>query len=1042
MSTDPRLLELFGQAVELPTAERAGWLAELASREPVLANEIADLLAASARRGTVLDAPVPQPFPEPAPPGPSLPERIGPFTILRELGRGGMGRVFLAEETGEHFRRRVALKVLDRGDLDPAAVRRFRDEVRILASLEHPGIARFLDGGQTADGTWYLALEYVEGVTLVEHARVRHLDARELVALFLAVLEAVAHAHARNVVHRDLKPSNILVGADERPRLLDFGISKLLDETEGDSTLTRTELRAFTPAYASPEQFRGEPATAASDVYSLGVVLYELLAGARPYRTDSSSRAALERAVLEEDPEPPSTAARRAASHDHGDAAAAERPAPRLGRDLDAICLKALRKEPGERYASVVDFASDLRRYLGGLSVAARRGGRRYRAGRWLARHRMGVATAGAMAVAAAALVTAFTVNRASPPPALVSPSPAAPRPFPFSAVSSPPVEELERRFAAAPASVEAGAALALVLNRDRRTDEAMLVVGRLRQIPDKGTDPLIDYVEGSLASAKGQPQRALVLQTRALEGALATGRGELVAQIRATRGHLLDGLGRSEEARREMELARSDFERAGDLASLARVDNDLAVEQMRLGHLAEGERLFAAALAATRQLSPANRGATFLLNLGIAARVRGRPDIAEPRLREAIAAFGEQGRPTRLALPLAELSVALAELARPTEGRAALTRSIGLLRGADAPALLANSLFYDASMDVDAGRLAGVEGRAAEIEALAQKTGDRSSLAFAEDLRGRLAGERGQLAAARRLLAEASRLFATNGDPVASSEVDLLHANLERSSGDPAEARRLLAGIVGASTARESAFYASAEASLAALDAREGRVEEARRRLDALGPAVDASTSVRVRLALHAARAALARGEKRHAAARGELEAAVELTGAAALKLVELELRLDLAELAAASGDATAAESLRRGVEREATRLGLLRLVTLARRGARPQAASRLSTLSRREMGPERAAPRRAGEPRGDGDQEQNGEELAAAAIRAASDLIPQRRKLGAISRAASSSRECRLTSLPRFAGAQSTADRRGSIDGGCGASLRGDSA
>ena len=304
MSTDPRLPELFAQGAEVPAAERDAWLAELRAAEPALAADVAALLAAAERDGGLLDA---------APPAAELadavppddgeapqPSRIGAYRIVRELGRGGMGRVFLAEQEGDGFRRTVALKVIERGDLGAEAVRRFRDEVRILASLEHPGIARFLDGGRTSDGTWFLALEYVEGVSLLEHARAQGLSVDERVRLFLAVLEAVAHAHGRSVVHRDLKPANVLVGSDGRPRLLDFGIAKLVDPEEAgdDGTLTRTELRAFTPAYASPEQFRGERATAAADVYSLGVILYELLAGVRPYRTTSSSRVELERAVL------------------------------------------------------------------------------------------------------------------------------------------------------------------------------------------------------------------------------------------------------------------------------------------------------------------------------------------------------------------------------------------------------------------------------------------------------------------------------------------------------------------------------------------------------------------------------------------------------------------------------------------------------------------------------------------------------------------------------------------------------------------------
>ena len=244
-------------------------------------------------------------------------KRIGPWTIERLLGQGGMGKVYFARRTDGIFEQEVAIKLL-RSGVDTHRFReRFERERRIVAALEHPGIARLLDGGETEDGVPYLVLEHVEGRDLLDHARSRELDVDGRVQLFLAALEAVAYAHRRLVVHRDLKPSNILVTADGAPKLLDFGIAKLLEPETGSAekgavaAATVTHERLLTPEYASPEQLRGEPVTTGVDVYALGVVLYELLAGERPHHKRSSSPAALSRAIEEEEPDRPSQALAR-----------------------------------------------------------------------------------------------------------------------------------------------------------------------------------------------------------------------------------------------------------------------------------------------------------------------------------------------------------------------------------------------------------------------------------------------------------------------------------------------------------------------------------------------------------------------------------------------------------------------------------------------------------------------------------------------------------------------------------------------------------
>ncbi|HEU4720422.1 MAG TPA: serine/threonine-protein kinase [Gemmatimonadaceae bacterium] len=325
--------------------------------------------------------------------------RIGPYRVIREAGHGGMGVVYLAERDDDQYRRRVALKLMRGGAAgmaDDHLARRFREERQILATLEHPGIARLLDGGVTDDGLPWFAMEYVEGTAIDRYCDTHALTIDERLALFCDVCDAVAFAHRNLVVHRDLKPSNILVTERREVKLLDFGIAKLLARIDGsgvDAPPTQTAVRALTPEYASPEQIRGDRIATASDVYSLGVILYELLTGHRPYAPERRSPHEIERAVLEEPVAPPS-------------AVAPERLRRALRGDLDAIVLAAMRKEPERRYASADQLAGDLRRHRQRLPVTARRDGRAYRAGRFIRRHRTGVSAA---AAAAAALV-AFSV--------------------------------------------------------------------------------------------------------------------------------------------------------------------------------------------------------------------------------------------------------------------------------------------------------------------------------------------------------------------------------------------------------------------------------------------------------------------------------------------------------------------------------------------------------------------------------------------------------------------------------------------------------
>ncbi len=340
--------------------------------------------------------------------------RIGPYRLVRELGQGGMGTVFLAVRDDDVFHKRVAVKLLKRGMDTDAIVQRFRAERQILAGLDHPNIARLLDGGTTDDGLPYLVMEYVEGAPLIEYADARDLYVAARLDLFLQVCAAVQHAHQNLVIHRDLKPANVLVTADGVPKLLDFGIAKLLNPEMAGHTMAPTApgLQLMTPEYASPEQVRGEVVTTATDVYSLGVLLYEFLTGRQPYRLTSRALPEIVRVVCEEAPVQPSLAVTRpldaATARDTATTTSprstritdSHRLQRRLEGDLDNIVLKALSKEPTRRYASVDQFAEDVRRHLAGLPVLARPDTFGYRASKFVRRHRGAVAAGVAVVLA------------------------------------------------------------------------------------------------------------------------------------------------------------------------------------------------------------------------------------------------------------------------------------------------------------------------------------------------------------------------------------------------------------------------------------------------------------------------------------------------------------------------------------------------------------------------------------------------------------------------------------------------------------------
>ncbi len=364
----------------------------------------------------------------------SIGTQVGSYRLIDALGHGGMGAVYLAERADGQFAQRVALKLV-RGAMafDDQVVRRFLAERQILASLEHAHIARLLDGGITADGLPWFAMEYVPGMTLVRYCDARRLGIEPRLELFLTVCDAVHYAHRSLVIHRDLKPSNILVTEAGAVKLLDFGIAKLLSGVAGGEPVTLTGPPVLTPEYASPEQLRGGPITTASDVYSLGVILCELLVGRRPFRTDGRSRLEAERMILDEEPDPPSRiVARSEDDSPAGRGTTRERLSRELQGDLDTIVATALRKEPGRRYATPEALASDITRHLKHLPIAARGDDWLYRAKKFVRRHRSSAVAAAAL-VGAASLIglggwwltmrgrqTALPASPSSPPASVV----------------------------------------------------------------------------------------------------------------------------------------------------------------------------------------------------------------------------------------------------------------------------------------------------------------------------------------------------------------------------------------------------------------------------------------------------------------------------------------------------------------------------------------------------------------------------------------------------------------------------------------------
>jgi serine/threonine-protein kinase len=647
-----RVDAVFSALLELPEAGREAALVELCAGDEALESAVRRLLDAERRSAAAFAAAVTsmRRMAENATDGdeaeavaPGVPEQIGPWRLTERIGAGGMSVVWKAERNDGQFQQTVAIKLLRRWIDDEQTVRRFRAERRILAGLEHPNLARLLDGGVVGEGWPYFVMEYVDGLPITEYCDRHRLDLDARLALFGQVLEVVAYAHRRLVVHRDLKPSNILVTPEGRVKLLDFGIAKVLDPETlhgPDSELTEQGGRPMTPAYASPEQVLGEPITTASDVYALGVLLYQLLTGCSPYRTPSGQPLRLRHAVAQELPANPSVRVQDSADGADPEAQAQLRDstparlARRLRGDLDVICQSALRKEPEQRYPTVDQLRADLERHRRRLPVSARAGNWRYLAGRFIRRNAWAVA---AGVVIPALLFVGLTLH----------------------------VERL---------AVERDRAEAAAAQAEREAAKA-------RQV----TDYLVELFEAAdPASAAGREITAIELVDRGIERVEALDDDPaLQAEMFRALGKVSHALGRYQQAADLMLSALAARAQAPQAVSFDRGEllADLGFTYFQLGRFEESERYNREALAEIPE-DAALRRAPVLTNLGIVHIITSRYPEAERLLSEAVAAH-EAGAPgsAEHATTLNALGALLSRQGKHKEAIAVLQASIDMRR-------------------------------------------------------------------------------------------------------------------------------------------------------------------------------------------------------------------------------------------------------------------------------------------------------------------------------------------------------------------------
>jgi serine/threonine-protein kinase len=776
-----RLEDVFAEVAALPEGERDRRLAELCGRDLELRSEIASLLAADASAGDFLER---SPIPADAAPPPSsaLGLRLGPWRVVSRLGQGGMADVYLGARDDGEFHRQVAVKIF-RQDADRAGlVDRFRAERQILASLDHPNIARLLDGGTTADGLPYLVMEHIDGIPIDRYCRERNLGIDARIDLFRQVCAAVQYAHQNLVVHRDIKPSNILVTPDGRPHLLDFGIAKLLEGSALADPPTRTGQRLMTPHYASPEQVEGRPVTTASDVYSLGVLLYVLLTGSLPYRLDPGRVGAVEQAVLEQEPAPPS----HALAAGGGDR--------RLAGDLDNIVLMALRKEPRRRYPSVELLAEDLRLYREGMPVRARPATWSYRTARFVGRHRVGVGLAAGLFLLVLALAVGMTLQAAR----------LARQRDEIRRERDKAVEVarlLENVFAVSDPNKARGETITA---RELLDQGAARVQGELKGQPE---------VQAALAATIGKAYANLGLNDRSLpliERSL-TLRRRIYGAEHPDVAESLDALGILAQVRGDLDRAEALHRQAlamrekllgPDDPAVADTLNSLGTDLCAKAQYAAAEPLFRRALALNRRRfgNAHPEVATNLGNLGLLEKQLGHHAAAEALYREALAIMRQVYGPAHPSIALQLNNLATLQMERGDFAAAEASYREALA--------VAHRLYGEEHPDIalqlhNLGSLAAYRGDSAGAEALLRRSlemrrkllgPEHEQVSLGLNNLARVLEERGELAAARPLYEESLRIarkvFGEEHPRVAGTLSNL--SSITAAQGDLATAERL----------------------------------------------------------------------------------------------------------------------------------------------------------------------------------------------------------------------------------------------------------
>jgi len=805
-----RIEELFERALDRPASERAAWLAAECSGDDGLRLEVERLLAAHDRAGGVLSLPSPagSMLAAPAAREESL-TRVGPYRLVREVGYGGMGSVFLAERDDDLYQQRVAVKIIRRGLDTDELVRRFVAERQILATLQHPNIARLLDGGVTSDGRPYYVMEYVDGEPLDVHCDRRRCHVDERLRLFAVVARAVQFAHQNLVVHRDLKPSNVFVTRDGEIRLLDFGIAKLLDPDTAPHAVpeTQTGVRMMTPQYASPEQMRGDAITTATDVYGLGLLLYELLTGHRPFGVRGHSLVEIERRVLTEEPQRPSAAVLRSPEKGEGGdhhpttpAAVAqargthpERLARKLRGDLDRIVLCALRKEPGRRYASADAFADDVERYLAGKTVAARGDSLGYRARKFVWRHRLSVATAGVFVLLLGGYAATVTVQARRVSAALEQARLEAEKSEQITGFMMGLFEGGDPRFA-----------LGDTITARSLLERGVARAGRLRERPLLQAQML--GVIGRVYQSLGEYGRASAL----LEQALATRRREL-GEAHADVALSYNQFGNALRLKGDYAAAETALRRAltlhqrllgPDHATVAADRHDLAIVLADRGDYAAAEPLLRQALATQRERLGAQHVdvAKTLSGLGYLMTAKGDLRESERLYREALVmrrALLGSFHPD-VAQSLSAVGTALNRLGDYPAGLKLHREALAInqrLYGAEHPVIVTN-LSNIATGLARSDDLPGAERMLRQSVAMARKTLGPEHVSTAVGLNNLavVLGRQKKYAAAESLMREVIAIRVKSKGPEHADVASGLHnlGNFVNQLGDRAQAERL----------------------------------------------------------------------------------------------------------------------------------------------------------------------------------------------------------------------------------------------------------